>query len=71
MGNSPASTAGANAGGSAGSSNNYNNTAKGNAGDPANEKTRIVIRRLMDDGKQTLGVMSVFDENAKLLYRLI
>jgi hypothetical protein len=67
---SAAGTAVGKAAGSAGSSNNYNKVAKGNAGDPANEKTRIVIRRLMDDGTQTLGVMSVFDENAKLLYYL-
>ena len=70
MGNAPAFTGNSSGGGSAGSSNNYNKVAKGNAGDPANEKTRIVIRRLMDDGTQTLGVMSVFDENAKLLYYL-
>ena len=37
---------------------------------PSDLKTRIVLRRLSDDGKQTLGIMSVFDENGKVLYCL-
>jgi len=37
---------------------------------PEDEKVRIILRRLCDDGAQTLGVMSVFDENGKVLYNL-
>lgn len=35
---------------------------------PADEKVRIILRRLADDGKQTYGVMTVLDESGKALY---
>lgn len=37
---------------------------------PADEKTRIILRRLCDSGAETLGVMTVLDENGKELYVL-
>ena len=37
---------------------------------PEDEKVRIILRRLCDDGAQTLGIMSVFDESGNVLYNL-
>jgi len=37
---------------------------------PADEKTRIVLRRLADDGDSTYGIMTVFDNSGNVLYAL-
>jgi hypothetical protein len=71
--NSSGTAAGTAAGGGGGSSSS---TSTGNipppppANPPADEKHRITIRRLADDGKQTYGIMTVFDNSGKVLYAL-
>lgn len=53
-----------------GGTNKGNLPAPPPAKPPADEKTRIILRRLADDGKQTLGVMTVLDDAGKALYAL-
>tara|TARA_R110002167_G_scaffold27216_1_gene92777 strand:- start:863 stop:4030 length:3168 start_codon:yes stop_codon:yes gene_type:complete len=38
---------------------------------PADEKRRMIVTRVMDDGTQTLGIMTIYDEDEQtVLYRL-
>ncbi len=38
---------------------------------PEDEKRRMIVTRVMDDGTQTLGIMTIYDEDEKtVLYRL-
>jgi len=37
---------------------------------PADEKHRITLRRLADDGQQTYGIMTVYGEDGKAIYAL-
>ena len=60
--------AGSGSGGSSGGSGNL--PAPPPSKPPADEKHRITLRRLADDGQQTYGIMTVFDNSGKAIYAL-
>jgi len=57
-------------GGSSSSTNTGNIPPPPSSKPPSDEKVRIVLRRLADDGLQTYGIMTVFDNSGNVLYAL-